>query len=118
MDHKELNSWKLSIDIVEDIYILTANFPKSETFGLISQMRRAAISIPSNISEGAGRNHDKEMIQFLFISLGSISELDTLLLISERINYINDSILNSIRTKLNKLKMFILGLIKYLKNKH
>jgi len=71
MGHKELDVWKNSIDFVSEVYRITASFPRKELFGITSQIRMAAVSIPSNIAEGAARNHDNEFIQFLYISLGS-----------------------------------------------
>lgn len=75
--HKDLKVWQESMLLVEDIYSITSTFPKEEVFGLTSQMKRAAISIPSNIAEGSGRNGKAELMRFLYISLGSLSELDT-----------------------------------------
>ena len=72
--HKDLDAWKESMSLVEEVYKLTESFPKEEIFGLTSQMRRAATSIPSNIAEGAARNSEKEFIQFLHVSLGSLAE--------------------------------------------
>ena len=69
--HKDLDVWKLSIDFVTDIYKVTSSFPKEDQFGLTNQIRRAAVSVPSNIAEGAARNSDKEFLRFLYISLGS-----------------------------------------------
>jgi four helix bundle protein len=85
--HKDLEVWKQSIDLVTDIYKITEGFPKSEEFGLRSQVRRASVSISANISEGAARNSTKEFIQFLYIGLGSLSELETLLIISENLKF-------------------------------
>lgn len=85
--HKDLEVWKQSIDLVTDIYRITEGFPKSEGFGLTSQMRRASVSLPANISEGAARNSTKEFIQFIYIGLGSLSELETLLIISENLRF-------------------------------
>jgi four helix bundle protein len=79
---KQLLVWKKGIEIVKEIYFLTKNFPKEENFGLTSQMRRAAVSIPANIAEGFKRNHRKEFKQFLHIALGSAAELETLITIS------------------------------------
>ena len=87
--HKELDIWKLSINLVEEIYKLTKNFPKEEKFGLTNQLRRAAVSVPSNIAEGAARKSDKENIQFLYISLGSLSEIETQLIIANRLEFSN-----------------------------
>ena len=75
--HKDLDVWKLSIQLVKNIYQLTSKFPSEEKFGLVAQIRRAAVSIPSNISEGEARNSDKDYIRFLYISLGSLSEIET-----------------------------------------
>ena len=75
--YKDLNIWKRSIVVVEDIYKITKNFPKEEIYGLTSQLRRSAVSIPPNISEGFARFYNKEYRQFLFISLGSCAELST-----------------------------------------
>jgi len=112
--HKDLDVWKESIILVKDVYTLTKLFPKDEIYGLTSQMRRCAVSIPSNIAEGSARNYDKEFIQFLYISLGSLSELETQLIISIEINYINEYNF----AKLEKIKKMLLGLIKYLKSKN
>lgn len=75
--HKNLDVWKKSVQFVTDVYHLTSGFPKEEIFGLTNQIRRASVSIPSNIAEGAARNSDKELIHFLYIALGSHQELDT-----------------------------------------
>lgn len=89
MYHTELALWQKSIDLVEKIYVITREFPKSEQYGLTSQMRRCSISISSNIAEGAGRNSSKDFIRFLNISSGSLSELETQLVIADRLNFIN-----------------------------
>jgi four helix bundle protein len=110
--HKDLDVWKESMKLAKQMYILTTNFPKEETYGLISQIRRSAVSIPSNIAEGAARNSNKEFIQFLYISLGSISELETQLLISQEIGIIEYS---SFEESIEHIRKMLLGLIKYLK---
>ena len=110
--HKDLDIWKNGMALVELIYILTKNFPQGEKFGLTSQLRRAAVSIPSNIAEGAARQSTKEYIHFLYISLGSLSELETQLLIAQRLGYIQGlSILERIVTERKQ----VLNFIKYLK---
>ncbi|MFC2107037.1 four helix bundle protein [Bacteroidota bacterium] len=115
MEHKNLKAWKVSISFVSDIYKITSTFPKHEIFGINSQMRRAAISIPSNISEGAARNTDKDFIKFLQYALGSIAELETQLIICVDLQYIKDS--ETLLMKLTRIKMLVLGLRKYLSNK-
>ncbi|OGZ66499.1 MAG: hypothetical protein A3C50_00395 [Candidatus Staskawiczbacteria bacterium RIFCSPHIGHO2_02_FULL_43_16] len=81
--HKELIVWQKSIKLVKEIYILTSNFPQNEIYGLSSQMRRAAVSIPSNIAEGYSRKNIKEYLQFLRISFGSSTELETQIIIAK-----------------------------------
>ena len=88
--YKELTLWQKSIDLVEQIFKITDKFPKSELYGLVSQMRRAAVSIPSNIAEGAGRQHTKEFIQFLAVAEGSATELETQLIIALRLKFIDN----------------------------
>jgi four helix bundle protein len=85
--HKDLKVWQESMDLVIQIYKISEDFPKHEIYGLSSQIRRAAVSIPSNIAEGAGRSGEKEFIRFLYIALGSLSEVETQLEISQRLNY-------------------------------
>ncbi|MGB8375015.1 MAG: four helix bundle protein, partial [Salegentibacter sp.] len=75
--HKDLTVYKTSIDLVIDVYQISGSFPDVEKFGLTSQIRRAAVSIPSNISEGAARNSKKDFIRFLYIALGSLAEMET-----------------------------------------
>lgn len=87
--HKDLKVWQESMILVEEIYKITSKFPKEELFGLTSQMKRAAVSVPSNIAEGSGRKGSAELMRFLYISLGSLSELDTQLEIAERLSFIN-----------------------------
>ena len=88
--HKDLDVWKKAVDFVTDLYKLTQDFPKEELYGLTSLMRRAAISIPSNIAEGNARQGNKELVQFLYIALGSVVELDTQLIIARNLSYINE----------------------------
>lgn len=112
--HKDLDVWKLGMQIVKDIYAATAKFPQEEMYGLTSQLRRAAVSVPANIAEGAARNGKKEFIQFLYVSLGSLSEIETLLIIVGDLNYLaNDELINQVTS----LRMKLLNLIKYFKSK-
>ena len=114
--HKDLDAWKISVELVTEIYQLTGNYPKDEIFGLTNQMCRASISIPSNIAEGAARNSQKEFIQFLYIALGSQQELDTQLLISRNLNFITEDSYNQITDKVQTVGKLLNGLIKYLKS--
>ena len=110
--HKDLDIWKLGIELVEEVYKITAQFPKEEVYGLASQMRRAVVSIPSNISEGAARNSKKEFIQFLYVGLGSLAELETQVMISEKLGYQKNSQLMELIEKQRRKQ---LNFIKYLK---
>lgn len=106
--HEGLLVWQDAMDLVEAIYRTSANFPDVERFGLASQLRRAAISIPSNIAEGAARRSTQEYLRFLSIARGSLSELDTQLQIAERLAYISDTqdvieLANRVFAKLNAL---------------
>lgn len=92
------------MDLVEEIYKLTASFPIEEKFGLVSQMTRAAVSIPSNIAEGAGRNSDKDFAHFISIAIGSLYELNTQIVLSERLGYINQSQSQELQKKLDNLQ--------------
>lgn len=106
---KDLEVWKRGIDLVEDIYTLTAKFPSNEQFGLVSQMRRAAVSIPSNIAEGQGRKNAKEFIQFLYIAKGSLAEIETQLIICQRLNYLEES--TNFFDDIKRLRTMLVGLI-------
>jgi four helix bundle protein len=110
--HKDLDVWKLGIELVKDVYIMTKNFPRNEQYGLVSQMRKSAVSIPSNIAEGAARSSKKEYVQFLYIALGSLSELETQLIIAKELEYTCD--LTSLK-KISTLRRKLLNLIKFLK---
>ena len=94
--HHDLAAWQIARELVKRIYMLTGTFPKEELFGLTIQMRRAAVSIPSNIAEGAARTGSREFAQFLNVARGSLSELETQLLIASDLAYINanDTIFN------------------------
>lgn len=115
MTHKTLEAWKESINLVVKTYKLSQEFPKEEMYGLVSQIRRSAVSIPSNIAEGCARQTSKETIQFLHISLGSLSELETQMLISKELNFVDkiDEMLDNIK----HVKKLIVGLIKFFKVK-
>ena len=111
--HKDLDAWRKSLDLVEMVYKVTKEFPKEELYGLTNQLRRAAVSVPSNIAEGAGRGSKKEFIQFLHIALGSLSEVETQLVIAKRLGYLKD--IGSIEGQIETVRKLILGLVRYLR---
>ena len=110
--HRDLDVWKKSIDLVTVIYKYTAEYPKSEMYGLTSQIRRCAVSIPSNIAEGSARTTKKDSSRFLSIVLGSLAELETQLIISKKLNYLSDSDLNELMSELISIRRMTLGLRK------
>ena len=103
-NYNNLQIWQQAMDLVEDIYKLTASFPTEEKFGLVSQMTRAAVSIPSNIAEGAGCNSDKDFAHFISIAIGSLYELNTQIVLSERLGYINQIQSQELQKKLDNLQ--------------
>ncbi|MBI5456141.1 four helix bundle protein [Candidatus Kaiserbacteria bacterium] len=115
--YRELIVWQKSRKFVTEVYRLTENFPKSEMFGLTSQMRRAVVSIPANIAEGYARKHRAEYIQFLRISYGSGAELETFLLLIEDLKYVTAEDLRSISEKLQEIMRMLNKLIDSLKPK-
>jgi len=110
--HKDLKIWKEGIDLIISIYKLTKEFPNEELYGMTSQMRRAAVSYPSNIAEGAARSSNNEYIRFLYIALGSLSELETQIIITEKLNYIQNK--TTIIEEIEALRRKTLNLIRYL----
>ncbi len=112
--YTELEVWKTAREFAADIYQLTATSPKEETYGLTSQIRRCAVSVPSNIAEGSGRQHPKETIQFLAIARGSLYELETQLYVSFDIGFISEIQLNESITQIEVLGKLINGYIRYL----
>ncbi|MDZ7608176.1 MAG: four helix bundle protein [Cyclobacteriaceae bacterium] len=112
--HKDLDVWKLGIDLVEKVYSATSKFPKEELFGLASQMRKASISFPSNIAEGYARNGKKELIQFLYIALGSLSELETQVFIAGKLSFMDTT---EALSDIEQIRRKTLNLIKYHKSK-
>jgi len=113
-DYKELDVWKKGIDLSVHVYKIVQQFPKEEIYALTNQIKRSVVSIPSNIAEGSSRNYTKEFIQFLYVALGSASELETQLIIAQKIDYLKDGqglldeivvirkMLNSLITSLKK----------------
>ena len=115
--HKNLDLYKKSIDFVTSLYGLMRKFPEGERYGLVSQMKRAAISIPSNIAEGAGRQSQKEFLQFLHVARGSISELDAQLEVSLNLGFISDGEYEEKQILLDDLSRMLSGLIKSIRHK-
>ena len=115
--HKDLNVWKNSIDLVISVYRLSSKFPKEELFCLTQQLRRAVISVPSNISEGAARNQTREFIRFLRISAGSLAEVETQIIIAEKLHYLKESESVELVGHTNKIRAQLGGLIKALEQK-
>ena len=111
---KDLKIWQKGIELVKDIYGITNSFPSQETFGIVSQMRRAVVSVPSNIAEGFMRRHNKEYKQFLYIALGSLAELETQIILSEQLGFLRNEKSNITQANMNELNKMITGLIKCL----
>lgn len=112
--HKDLIVWQKSMELVSAIYVETRDFPKDEFFGLVSQMRRAAISIPSNIAEGYGRVYEKETTKFLSNALGSASELETQIIISKNLDYLDLEKYQYFLTQIEEIIKMLSALIKSL----
>lgn len=111
--HQKLEAWKLSFDFVKKMYSHTASFPTDEKFG--SQIRRASVSIPANMAEGSARKSDKEILQFLYISPGSASELDTLILLATELGFINPDSCDKLISDLDAICKLIIGFINMVK---
>ena len=111
---KDLRIWQKGIQLVEDVYAVSRSFPKEEVYGLQSQLRRSAVSIPSNIAEGFARLHNKEYRNFLYISLGSCAELTTQVVIASRLKYIEETKANTILCDIDEISKMTMSLIKKL----
>lgn len=111
MYYKDLEAWKEAIKLVKYVYNITNSYPKSEIYGITNQIRRCAVSIPSNISEGVVRHSDKETLRFLDIACGSLAELDTQMILSEQLGYIKDN--EDVEFQISKVNALLIGLIKY-----
>ena len=112
--YRELQVWKSSMDFVVEIYKITADFPSSEKYGLISQLRRSSVSIVSNIAEGSCRKNTKEFIYFLYISNGSLSEAETQLQIAQRLGYLES--IDSVYQKIIYIRTMLYSLIRRLQS--
>lgn len=112
--YENLKAWQVSINLAKIVYDLTKLFPKEEKFGITTQMRKAAVSISSNIAEGSARESTKEYIKFIRISLGSLSELESQLILSEKLGYINAPQLENVKLLTKNVGELIGGLKRYL----
>lgn len=112
--HKTLQVWKQSMDLVIEVYRTTEKFPSKEIYGLTNQIRRAAVSVPSNIAEGAARQTKKEFLNFLHIAQGSLSELDTQVELANRLDYLTDKTRNHLDSEMEQIDKMLTGLIRHL----
>lgn len=113
LSYKNLDVWIYARALVKLVYEITRAFPKEEIFGLTSQIRRAAISVPLNVAEGCGRFHRKETIHFMYISRGSLNELETALILSVDLGYLKENELMQLTNKCEECKRLLNGFIKY-----
>ena len=109
--YRDLNAWKSAMDLVDSVYKATKDFPKEEIYGLVSQMRRSAVSVPSNIAEGNSRRMRGEYLRFLSIAHGSLTELETQVIISLRQNFISEEMHSSIMAQIEKTGALLRALI-------
>ena len=115
--HKDLDAWKNSMDLAQEIYKLTSDYPQSELYGLANQMRRAAVSVPSNIAEGAARASAKEFARFLSLSQGSLAELETQTILSGRLGFLEQQDSTKLLGEMNLVRAQLAGLVRYMKRK-
>lgn len=113
---KQLKVWQAGMELVFSIYAVTAKFPKDELYGLTSQMRRAAVSVVSNIAEGKGRNTDKELAHFLSNSRGSLRELETQVLVARHLHYFKDEEGQALLAKIDEVSRMLSGLMNFSTN--
>jgi four helix bundle protein len=116
-DYRELIVWQKAMDLVEKVYLLTAKFPKEEIYGLTAQIRRAAVSIPSNVAEGQGRHTTRDFLNFLSIAHGSLKEVETQILIAERLAFVDPNQASELTVLTEEVGRLISGLRNSLKNK-
>jgi four helix bundle protein len=116
-NYSDLEVWKKAMDLVVTCYHATANFPKEEVYGLTSQIRRAAVSIPSNIAEGHSRQHTKEFINFLSMAYGSLAELETQIQLALRLDYLTNDKAEKLLNQTSEIARMINGLMRSLRDK-
>jgi four helix bundle protein len=117
-NYKELNVWQKSYKLCLDVYRITAGFPKEEKFGLTSQVRRSAVSVPSNIAEGYGRKTTADYVRYLYIAYGSNCELETQMMLSRDLEYIGNTAIKEYIDEINEVERMLKALIKSLEDKH
>lgn len=115
--YRQLKVWQKAMGLVKQIYNVSGNFPREEIYGLTSQVRRAAVSVPSNIAEGQGRDSTKEFIRHLSIAYGSLMEIETQILIAESLSYLNINESNNLLEKTSEVGRMLNGLKRSLRNK-
>ena len=113
-NYKKIKAYNLADNLVEEIYKKTKNFPKEETYGIVSQIRRAAVSVPTNIVEGSSRKHQKEYLHFLYISRGSLSELEYLIRLSHKLQYLKIDTFEQLNDQIIETAKTLYGLIRYI----
>lgn len=114
-NYRDLEVWQEAMDLSVEVYRATGTFPKEETYGITAQIRRAGISVPSNIAEGWARIHRKEYVQFLGVALGSLAEVDTLTEISSRLGFLEKDAMEDLNSKIGRLRAKTLKLLASLK---
>ena len=117
-NYSDLIVWQKAMDLVEAVYRLSALFPREELYGLVAQIRRAAVSIPSNIAEGQGRHTTRDFLYFLSIARGSLKEVETQVLIANRLGYVDDSKRSELMKQTTEVGRLLSGLINSLKTKN
>lgn len=115
--YRELRVWQTAMDLAEQCYLATRSFPREEQFGLTSQIRRAVVSIPANIAEGQGRKHTKEFLYHLSIARGSLMELETHLMLSQRVSFLDQQLMNQLLAAADEIGRMLTGLSRSLEQK-
>ena len=118
LKYTDLDVWQVARQLVKEVYVQSKGFPKEEVFGLTSQLRRAAISVPSNIAEGCGRSSGKESVHFYFIARGSLYELETQLFLAFDLGFLSTGTLERLIKQTERCKKLLNGFIRYFKAKH
>lgn len=116
-NHRDLKVWQISMDLVETVYRLSRTWPNHELYGLVSQARRASVSVPANIAEGAGRRSTGEFLQFVGIARGSLAELETLLILANRLEYLEGDARDHLLTDIAEVGRMLTGLMQSLRER-